>query len=125
MGDVFTAFPQTGKIVFYCYNNDGVVTTIDTSNAAVKASLEAQDAIFPLTAAGALESGKSYAVVLSQLLTAAGANPDFHGYIIIVTDFTNAHGQYFLTNWNFFSNGAQMLVLAGTRSTDLPEGNLH
>jgi hypothetical protein len=120
------AVAQTGKIKFWFYDrNGGTPYTLDTSLQAGDTSatgLIAQNAWVPLTTTGTLESGKSYAVMLSQLLKAAGAPADFHGYIIIVTDFTNAHGQYFLSNWSNFSNGSLMLVITTTR-TAVPEAN--
>jgi len=120
------AVPQDGKIAFYFYPNAGDPFSFNTTTTAIKTSLQGQNAWIPLTDGGLLERGRSYAVMLSQLLTAAGKAADytFHGYIIIVTDFTNAHGQYFLSDWKYFTNGAQMLVLASSRIA-VPEAANH
>lgn len=69
---------------------------------------------------GVLETGRLYTVLLSQLLEAAGVTGDFSGYIFIQCSFTNAHGQYFISDFEAFTNGALMLVVnnaAGVRQT--------
>jgi ADP-ribosylglycohydrolase len=46
-------------------------------------------------------------------LTAAGHDgEEFAGYVIAVCDFTHGHGQYFVSNFNSFTNGALMLVVS-------------
>lgn len=69
-----------------------------------------------LDSSGRLASGSTYSVLLSQLLAAASAPADFGGYIIVVTSFTNCHIQYILTDFKFFANGGQGLVVAGSRA---------
>jgi hypothetical protein len=105
------AVPQDGKIVFYFYPNEGAPFSFDTSSGdAPNADL--------LDANGKLKRGKSYIAMIGQVLEAAGFDDPFQGYVIMVCDFTNAHGQYFISNWyapeaseGKFVNGAQMLVL--------------
>ncbi len=64
-----------------------------------------------------IESGKTYTALLSQLLAAAGAPPDFSGYIIIVTQFTNAHCVYTITDFKSFYNSGQALIISAARTT--------
>ena len=56
-----------------------------------------------LTSRGLLEAGGVYSVLLSQLLTAAGHDGDFTGYIVITTDFRPADGNVFITDWAGFA----------------------
>jgi hypothetical protein len=35
----------------------------------------------------------------------------FSGYVFIVTDFTNGHGEYFISNFDNFTHGSLMLVV--------------
>jgi hypothetical protein len=90
------AVKQSGPITFYFYPQSGAT-------------------IAPYTTA-TLASGGTYAILLSQLLEAAGADPLFTGYIVAVCSFTNAHGQYFVTDFAAFANGAQALVIPGDRT---------
>ncbi len=117
------AIAQDGKLVFYLYPNTGnpfMVSTVTSSgvrNPAIPAKV--------LDASGKLPAGKTYSILLSQLVAAAGYSADtFEGYILIVCDFTNAHGQYFVAyeEFNSFANGALMLVVNSEyRAVDLPE----
>jgi len=59
---------------------------------------------------GVLKSGSEYVYLLSTLLSDAGKPTSFSGYIFIICNFTNAHGQYFISNFDSFTNGALMLV---------------
>jgi hypothetical protein len=69
-----------------------------------------------LDASGNVLSGSTYTVLLSQLLSAAGAAADFSGYIVIVTNFTNAHALYNISNYAGFSQGTLALVINGARN---------
>jgi hypothetical protein len=74
---------------------------------------------------GSIASGKTYTVLLSQLLAAVkGAPGDFNGYIIIVTQFTNAHGVYTITDFKSFSNSGQAMIISSARTTT-PEALNH
>jgi hypothetical protein len=97
-----TAVKQFGKIAFYFYPQTGTPFSYATTAGSPGSGLSAD---------GTLKSGGSYVALLDQLLAAAGAPKAFTGYIIIVTDFTNAHGQYFISDFEAFTNGALMLVL--------------
>jgi len=97
-----TAVKQSGGITFYFYPQTGTAFTYATTAGSPGSGLSAD---------GTLKTGGSYIVLLDQLLTAAGASKDFAGYIFVITNFTNAHGQYFISDFEAFTNGALMLVV--------------
>jgi hypothetical protein len=98
----FTFFPQTGT-------SFGPYTTSATSPGAGLTS-------------GVLNAGGTYAVLLSQLLAAAGGPANFTGYVFAVVNATNAHGQYFVSDFEAFTNGALMLVVnPAQRNAPTPE----
>lgn len=96
------ATKQSGKMTFYFYPQTGTAPAAYVTDATTPGE--------GLTA-GVLETGRLYTVLLSQLLEAAGVTDDFSGYIIVQCNFTNAHGQYFISNFEAFTNGALMLVV--------------
>lgn len=102
MGGFREAIRQNGKITFYFYPKSG--PAIDPW---VSTSYPGQ---FGLDAAGLLPTGKTFVALLSQLLPASV--DEFSGYIFVVTDFTNAHGEYFISDWYDFAHGALMLVVS-------------
>jgi len=95
------AVRQSGPMTFYFYPQTGDAFSYATVAGSPGAGLSAD---------GSLATGRIYTVMLSQLLTAAQKS-GFSGYIIIITNFTNAHGQYFISDFEYFTNGALMLVL--------------
>jgi hypothetical protein len=97
-----TAVKQSGAITFYFYPQTGPTFTYATTAGSPGSGLNSD---------GTLKTGGTYVVLLDQLLTAAGQSLDFTGYIFIITNFTNAHGQYFISNFEEFTNGALMLVV--------------
>jgi len=111
------ATPQTGTMTFYFYAQaGGVIASYTTSGSSPGDGLNS---------AGALPPGGTYSVLLSQLLKAAGGPSSFNGYVFIITQFTNGHGQYFITNFSGgFTSGAQLLVLSGPRYY-VPEELVH
>ena len=56
-----------------------------------------------LNSSGMLEPGGTYSVLLSQLLDAAGGTT-FTGYVVIMTDFTDADGNVFISDFDKFSS---------------------
>lgn len=101
------AVAQSGTIKFFFYpGGSGTPFTYTTSASSPGTGLTA----------GALPAGKTYSVLLSELLNAAGAPALFSGHIFAVTNFTNAHVQYFVTDFKAFTNGAVGLVVAGGRA---------
>jgi len=102
------AIAQTGAMTFYFYPQSGTPFSYTTTAGSPGAGLLSN---------GKLAAGGTYTVMLSQLLAAAGKSGNFTGYIIVVTQFTNAHGQYFISDFEYFTNGAQILVLSSGRAT--------
>jgi len=100
------AVAQNGLLTFYFYPQTGTAFSYTTAATSPGQGL----------ASGVLNSGRIYTVLLSELLAAAGAPADFSGYIIVVANFTNAHGQYFISNFDSFTNGSLMLVITGARN---------
>lgn len=101
MGSFLQAIPQTGKITVYFYPKDG-------STIAPWVSTSYPDE-FGLDASGKLPSGGTFVCLLSQILPESVT--EFGGYLFIVTDFTNAHGEFFISNFDNFTHGALMLVV--------------
>lgn len=65
-----------------------------------------------LSADGTLAAGATWTVLLSELLTAAGQTGSFTGYMFIQTNFLNAHGAPFVSDFRNFTSFSPMLVLA-------------
>jgi len=100
------ALPQPGTIKFYFYSQTaGAASPLATYTTAAGSPGAG------LGTDGTLAAGKIYTVMLDQLLTAAGITGDFSGYIFAVANFTNGHGQYFISDFEYFTNGALMLVV--------------
>jgi hypothetical protein len=104
------AVKQAGLIKFYFYPQSGTATIAPYTTKAGSPGAG-------LSADGTLATGRTYSVLLSELLAAAGATGEFNGYIVAVCLFTNAHGQYFVTDFESFTSGSQTLVVPGDRST--------
>jgi hypothetical protein len=64
-----------------------------------------------LSADGTLAAGATWTVLLSELLTAAGQTGSFTGYMFITTNFLNAHGAPFVSDFRNFTSFTPMLVL--------------
>jgi hypothetical protein len=64
-----------------------------------------------LSADGTLASGATWTVLLSELLTAAGQTGSFTGYIFVQTNFLNAHGAPFVSDFRNFTSFTPMLIL--------------
>jgi hypothetical protein len=106
-----TATAQSGVITFYFYPTTGAAFSYTTAAGSPGSGLNAS---------GQLESGRTYLVMVDSLLDAA-ATPytgEFNGYIFIVTNFTNAHGEYFITNWDSFTHGSLIPVISNLRSAN-------
>jgi hypothetical protein len=116
MGFASGALPQAGTIRFYFYPQAAGVAPFNYTTTAGSPGAG-------LSSDGTLASGKIYTVMVDQLLTAAGKTGDFSGYIFAVCNFTSGHGQYFISDFEFFTNGALMLVVSGR--TSLPETFAH
>jgi len=111
----FTApVAQSGTVKFYFYPQVAAGgTAVPTS---FSYTTTAGSPGTGLDAAGNVLSGSTYTVLLSQLLSAAGAAADFSGYVVIITNFTNAHALYNISNYAGFSQGTLALVINGARN---------
>lgn len=105
-----TAIKQTGTMTFYFY--PGLPSTAAPFTYTTAAGSPGSG----LNAAGALPTGSTYTVLLSQLLAAAGQPDDFSGYIFVITNFTNAHSLYVVSNFTSFSQGSHALVIPFART---------
>jgi len=67
-----------------------------------------------LSADGTLAAGGSYTVLLSSLLPLATPpiTGSFTGYVFVRTNFLDAHGVFYPTNFSGFTAGSEMLVLS-------------
>lgn len=99
--------PQNGSLTFTLYDNAGTVKTYTTVAASPGGGLTS----------GVLNSGKTYVVNLSELLTASGSAATFTGYIFISVNFTNAHGAAYVYNGAGFTSSTPVLVLGNNRGT--------
>ena len=102
------ATPQNGTITFTFFPNGGTSKSYTTSATSPGSGLTA----------GVLNSGNTYSVLLTELLTAANAGSSFTGYIFVQTNFTNAHGASFVTNFAGFTSSSPVLVVLATRPPD-------
>jgi hypothetical protein len=98
-----TAVKQDGAITFYFYPQTGTAFRYPAAGGTLDVGTG--------LVSGLLPTGRLYTVLLSELLAKAGQGPDFSGYIIAVINATNGHGQYFISDFEAFTNGALMLVI--------------
>jgi hypothetical protein len=117
IADFYNIVPQAGGITFYFYPQTNAAGTLPANFSYTPADNTVGSG---LNADGKLAAGSTYAVMLSELLKKTSwGNNNFSGYILIVTNFTNGHGEYFVftttdvgvPNPNPFTHGALMLVL--------------
>ncbi len=109
---------QTGRITFYIYPQRQADGTLP--DPVVFSPASAIAGTTGLDASGNIVAGSTFTGMLSTIFTAAGVTAawrdTFNGYIFVVCSFTNAHGQYVLSDFRTFSQGALMLVLDGPRN---------
>jgi len=101
------ATPSAGTIVlnFFPRAAAGAGTPFSlTTSATVKPGIG-------LSADGTLAAGSTWTVLLSELLTAAGQTGSYSGYIFFQTNFINAHGAPFVSDFRNFTSFSPMLVL--------------
>jgi len=108
------AVSQSGPITFYFFSQDNTKAMFSYTTASTSPGSGL------VSGTGNVQAGGTYVVLLSQLLTAAGQGNTFAGYIIAVTNFTNAHGIFVLSNFTTFGQSALMQVLGPDR-TLIPE----
>jgi hypothetical protein len=102
------ATPKAGTIVFNFFPNNSTGTGAGTPFSLTTSSTATFNG---MSSDGTLAPGATLAVLLSQLLAAAGHPGTFTGYIFIQTNFTNAHGVGTITDFKTFSLATNVLVL--------------
>jgi len=106
---------QSGTVTFYFYpqlpKGGSTLATINPYTTSTNPNVGTG-----LDSTGKVPAGSTYTVLLSELLAAAGAPADFAGYIFIVTNFTDAHALYVVSNFSTFSQGSLALVIAADRN---------
>lgn len=116
MGGIGAAVPQPGSFTVYFFPQSGADFSVSSTAAG-----------FPgtgLDATGKVPAGGTFVALLSQIVKAAQtANPtitipdDFTGYLIIVTNFTNAHGLATVSNFQTYTQASPMLIIQGESRT--------
>ena len=89
---------QSGAITFMLYQNGDDVVEYETVAGSPGRGLTS----------GMLDAGATYAVLLTEILDAAGVEGGFSGYVKIVTDFTEADGIAYISDWAAFSATATL-----------------
>ena len=108
------ATPTSGTISVYCYTTPDlpIVSPISfTTSSTAKPGLG-------LSSDGTLAAGHTWTVLLSQVLSAAGASGSFSGYCFIQTNFLNAHGVATVTDFKTFSLAANVLLMPSPASAN-------
>ncbi len=121
----FSTVAQAGAITFYFFPQTDGTGALPASFSYTPTDNTVGSG---LNTDGKLAAGSTYAVLLSSLLSKTTWTGNFSGYILVVTNFTNAHGEYFIftttdvgvPNPNPFTHGALMLVL-NPAMTSYPE----
>ena len=108
LGSPSLATAQNGSLTFTLFDNSGTVKTYTTVASSPGSGLTA----------GVLNSGKTYLVNLSEILTAAAAGATFNGYIFVQTNFTNAHGAAYVYNGAGFTSATPVLVVISRPSQE-------
>jgi hypothetical protein len=98
------ARPQDGTVTFNFFPTTGSSFSFTPTTGSVGLGL---------SSTGVLQSGRTYSVLLSELLKASsGAPTSFTGYIIAVANFSNGHGTSFVTDFKTFTSASPVLVIA-------------
>jgi hypothetical protein len=105
------AIPQAGTVTFTMYGQQNGATEPKSWTYTSSATSPGTG----LDASGKLAAGSTWTVLLSEILSAAGAPADFTGYVIIQANFTNAHAQYVTSDFSGFTQGALALVILSHR----------
>jgi hypothetical protein len=108
------AVPQSGAITFYFYPQLPSPSGTNPANSSYTTTAGSPGT--GIDASGRVPAGSTYIVLLSELLQAAGLPADFAGYVFIVTNFTDAHAFFTVSNFTTFSQGSLALVVTGDRT---------
>jgi hypothetical protein len=96
--------PQNGNLTFNIFPRTGSSCVVTPSTSTVGVGL---------TSAGILDSGRTYSVLLSELLKVTGSScpTTMTGYIIAVANFPLGHGAAFVTNFGGFTSASNVLIM--------------
>ncbi len=94
-----TGDEQAGAITFMLFQN---------GDDPIKYTTSAGSPGIGLTNGGMLAAGTTYRVLLTEIMDAAGVTGGFSGYAEITTDFTDADGIAFISDWATFSATATL-----------------
>jgi len=115
LGVATAAAPQSGTVTFYFFPQKTAAYTYSSYTTAAGSPGTGLDS------SGNIISGGTYTVFVSQLAPlATPALTSFSGYIIAVTNFTNAQGIFVISNFTNLSVQSGMMGVIGDRSA-LPE----
>ncbi len=106
------AIPQVGTITFTLYQQQSGSTAPTSYTYTTQATSPGTG----LDATGKLPGGSLYTVLLSEILSAAGAPPDFSGYVFIECNFTNAHALATISDFTGYTSGSYALVVLPDRT---------
>jgi len=115
------AIPQSGSVTFYLFPQNSTLPMFKYTTAAGSPGAG-------LDASGNIVAGGTYSVFLNQLLplatpptgSTATLGTSFTGYIIVVPNFTNAHGTFVLSNFTNLTMQSGLMLVLSDRSV-LPE----
>jgi len=114
------AVNQTGTITFYFFPQNGTPpTTIASYTTGTCTGGDPGSGLS--TTGGTLPYGSTYVALLSNLLRCAGASTTFNGYVMAITNFTNAHGLFTVQNSAFTINYYTALMSVLSNRLGLPE----
>jgi hypothetical protein len=115
------AVPQAGPITFYLFPQDSTLPMFTYKTVAGSPGSG-------LDASGNVLAGGTYTVFLNQIFplatpptgSTAVLGNSFTGYVMIVTNFTNAHGIFVISNFTTLTAQSSLMLVLGDRSV-LPE----
>jgi hypothetical protein len=97
---------QSGTVTFTFYPQTGAACTITPSGTTVGTGF---------SSGGVIDAGRTVTVLASELLRSAPASAacptTFTGYVFAVTNFTQAHGASFVSDFRSFTSASPVLVL--------------
>jgi len=123
MGGIEGATPQPGSFTVYFFPQSGTDFSVASTAAGFPGS--------GLDATGKIPAGGTFVALLSEIVKAAQAAnssitipDDFTGYLVIVTNFTNAHGLCTVSNFQTYTQASPILILP-TNQSRLSESGLN
>jgi len=110
MGGITSATPQPGSFTVYFYPQSGTNFWVSSTAAGFPGS--------GLDATGKIPAGGTFVALLSELVKAAQAAnssitipDDFTGYLVVIANFTNAHGLATISNFQTYTQACPILII--------------